>query len=390
MSRFRSALVFSFALVLNSAFAAIACGEDSPSGPVFLHSDWRLESSCKVTAKPEAMSLPGFDDSKWRPAIVPGTVVGSLVADKTLPDPNYGKNLNSFPGAFTNNKIQAANLDMPANSPFRCSHWFRTEFTAPAAYADRAIWLHFLGINYRANIWLNGKQLADRNEVAGAYRVYEFLISELLNKSGKNALAVEIFAPEKNDLGLTWVDWNPTPPDKDTGIWREVFLSSSGDVTLRHPFANSKLDSTYKSAALTLSADLRNTTDHAVKAAFVADVADIRLTQPVELAAKESKIIRFSPEEFPQLKLAEPHLWWPYQMGEPYLYTAFFHVAMGKEPSDSTSVSFGIREVTSEITDTGARLFKENGKRALIRGAAWPPDSLLPSPSPKLTAHLAD
>jgi exo-1,4-beta-D-glucosaminidase len=222
MSRFRSALVLSFALVLTSAFAASAHGDDSPPAPVFLHSDWRLESSCKLTAKPEAISLPGFDDSKWHPAIVPGTVVGSLVADKTLPDPNYGKNLNSYPGAFTNNKIQAANLDMPADSPFRCSHWFRAEFATPAAYASRVVWLHFLGINYRANIWLNGKQLADRNEVAGAYRAYEFRIGELLNKSGKNALAVEVFPPEKNDLGLTWVDWNPTPPDKDSGMWREV------------------------------------------------------------------------------------------------------------------------------------------------------------------------
>src|ERR1700722_11511370 len=306
MPRFRSTLVLAFALLLSSAFATNARGADSPFAPVFLHTDWRLESSCKLAAKPEAISLPGFDDSKWHPALVPGTVVGSLVADKTLPDPNYGKNLNAFPGAFTNNKIQAANLDMPADSPFRCSHWFRTEFTAPTAYANRAVWLHFLGINYRANIWLNGRQLADRSEVAGAYRAYEFSIADFLHREGKNALAVEIFAPEKNDLGLTWVDWNPTPPDKDTGMWREVFLSSSGDVTLRHPFANSKLDSAYKSAALTLSAELRNTAGHAVKVAFVADVADIHLTQPVELAAKETKIIRFSPDQFPQLKVVEP------------------------------------------------------------------------------------
>jgi len=161
MYRFRSALVFSFALVLSSAFAANSYGDDSPSAPVSLHSDWRLESSCKLSAKAEAISLAGFDDSKWHPAIVPGTVVGSLVADKTLPDPNYGKNLNSFPGAFTDNKRQAANLDMPADSPFRCSHWFRTEFATPVAYANRAVWLHFLGINYRANIWLNGKQILE-------------------------------------------------------------------------------------------------------------------------------------------------------------------------------------------------------------------------------------
>src|SRR5882672_4740614 len=389
MYRFRSALVFSFALVLSSAFAANSYGDDSPSAPVSLHNDWRLESSCKLSAKAEAISLPGFDDSKWHPAIVPGTVVGSLVADKTLPDPNYGKNLNSYPGAFTDNKRQAANLDMPADSPFRCSHWFRTEFTTPPAYANRLVWLHFLGINYRANIWLNGKQLANRADVAGAYRVYEFSIGDLLHREGKNALAVEIFAPEKNDLGLTWVDWNPTPPDKDSGMWREVFLSSSGEVTLRHPFANSKLDSAYKSAALTLSAELRNTTDRPVKATLHADLADIQLAQLVELAAKETKIISFSPGQFPQLNLASPHLWWPYQMGDPYLYTAKLRVEISNEVSDSASLDFGIREVTSELIDTGGRLFKVNGKRVLIRGAAWAPDMLLRWDSKRLDADLA-
>jgi exo-1,4-beta-D-glucosaminidase len=389
MSRVRTALVTLTALVLSSAFAATACADDSPASAVFLHSNWRLESSCKLAAKAEAVSLPGFDDSKWHPALVPGTVVGSLVADKTLPDPNYGLNLKSFPGAFNDNKKQAANLDMPADSPFRCSHWFRTEFATPAAYANRAIWLHFLGINYRANIWLNGKQLADRNEVAGAYRAYEFSIGDLLHKEGKNALAVEIFAPEKNDLGLTWVDWNPTPPDKDTGIWREVFLTSSGDVTLRHPFANAKVDSAYKSAALTLSAELRNATDHPVRTTFIADLADIHLTQPVALAAKESKLIRFSADQFPQLKLAEPHLWWPYQMGEPYLYNAKFRVEISDSASDSASINFGIREVTSELTESGGRLFKVNGKRVLIRGAAWAPDMLLRWDSKKLDADLA-
>jgi len=389
MSRFRSASVALLVLILTSAFAATVHGDDSPNSPVYLHSNWRLESSCKLSAKAEAISVPGFDDSKWHPALVPGTVVGALVANKTLPDPNYGKNLNSFPGAFTNNKIQAANLDMPAGSPFRCSHWFRTEFAAPNAFANRVIWLHFLGINYRANIWLNGKQLADRSEVVGAYRAYEFRIGELLNKSGKNALAVEVFAPEKNDLALTWVDWNPTPPDKDTGMWREVFLSSSGDVTLRHPFANSKLDSAYKSAALTLSAELRNNTEHPLKATLHAEVGDIQAAQPVELAAKETKIVRFAPEQFPQLKLASPHLWWPYQMGDPYLYTAKFRVEISNEISDSASVNFGIREVTSELTESGARLFKVNGKRVLIRGAAWAPDMLLRWFPWKLDADLA-
>jgi len=375
------------ALILSLGFVPLAAG--SPDGPVFLHSNWRMESSQKVSAHGEAISGAAFDDSKWHAAVVPGTVVGALVADKTFADPNYGENLKSFPGAFNDNKRQAANLDMPADSPFRHSYWFRTEFDVPKDYAGRQVWLHFLGINQRANIWLNGKQLATRDDVVGAYRAYEYRIGELLNKTGKNALAVEIFAPEKNDLGLTWVDWNPTPPDKDAGLWREVFLTSSGDVTLRHPFANAKLDSTYKSAALTLSGELRNTTDHSVKVKFEVHLPGILVTQSVDLAPKESKVIRFSPDQFPELKLKDPHLWWPYQMGEPYLYSAQFRVEVENATSDSASLNFGIREVTSELTESGGRLFKVNGKSVLIRGAAWAPDMLLRWDSNKLGADLA-
>ena len=388
MHRFRSVVPVLAAWLFHAVCAHIVLADD-PAARISLNSGWRMESSQRVSAGAEAISQAGFDDSKWHPAVVPGTVVGSLVADKTLLDPNYGENLKSFPGAFNDNKRQAANLDMPEDSPFRHSYWFRSEFDEPKDYAGREIWLHFLGINYRANIWFNGKQIANREEVAGAYRAYEFPIRQLLNKKGKNALAVEIFTAEKNDLGLTWVDWNPTPPDKDAGMWREVFLTSSGDVTLRHPFANAKLDSTNKNAALTLSAELRNTTDHPVKASFKVDVAGIELTQAVELAAKESKVVRFAPDQYAQLKLNEPHLWWPYQMGEPYLYLARFRVNVAESSSDSAFVPFGIREVTSELTESGGRLFKVNGRRVLIRGAAWAPDMLLRWDSKKLDADLA-
>jgi exo-1,4-beta-D-glucosaminidase len=198
-------------------------------------------------------------------------------------------------------------------------------------------------------------------------------VEDALKRGGSNALAVEIFAPEKWDLGITWVDWNPTPPDKDMGIWREVFLSDSGDVSLRRPFVNAKLGSDYKSAALTVSALLNNTTDHPVKSTLRVDLAGAQLSQPVELTAKESKVVRFTPEQFPQLKLAQPHLWWPYQMGDPYLYNAKFRVDANGSESDSSNVDFGIREVTSELTPSGGRLFKVNGKNVLIR---------LPKPNP--------
>ena len=381
------------AILLSALFFAdsviLAAPASPPESRISLHGSWLLQSSCVDKSSAESIATPGFAAKDWHKAEVPGTVVGALVTDKTLPDPDYGMNLKNFPGASLGGEEPFSNRDMPADSPYRCSFWFRTEFPTPAGLASKAAWLHFLGINYRANVWLNGKKIADQSDVAGAYRSYEFRVDPLLNKSGKNALAVEVFAPEKNDLGLTWVDWNPTPPDKDMGIWREVFLSDSGEVTLRAPFVSSKLDSDYKSAALTLSAELRNTADHPVKAVLHAEVDGKHLSQPIELAANESKIVSFSPDKFEQLKLAHPHLWWPYQMGEPYLYTAKFRVELGKDLSDSASTTFGIREVTSELTDKGGRLFKVNGKRVLIRGAAWAPDLLLRWSSKRLDADLA-
>jgi exo-1,4-beta-D-glucosaminidase len=386
MSPFRAFRFCVLALFVAVVFASVLAAQ-VPAHRQFLDGTWRMQSSCVDGAKGEQISAVGFDAGKWLPAEVPGTVVGAQVTAKTLPDPDYGMNLRQFPGFVLDNKGVFATRDMPSDSPYRCSFWFRTEFTAGSS-SNSASGLHFLGINYRANVWLNGKKIADKADVAGAYREFEFPVEGALKKGGSNALAVEIFAPEKWDLGITWVDWNPTPPDKDMGIWREVFLSETGDVSLRRPFVNSKLGPDYKSAALTVSAVLTNTTDHAAKSTLEVDLAGVQLAQPVELAAKESKTVRFTPEQFPQLKLSQPHLWWPYQMGDPYLYKANFRVVSAGGESDSSVVNFGIREVTSELTSNGGRLFKVNGKNVLIRGAAWAPDMLLRWSSKRLDADL--
>jgi exo-1,4-beta-D-glucosaminidase len=342
-----------------------------------------------VTTHGEAISTVGFDAAKWHKSDIPMTVVGALVTDKTYPDPNYGTNLDSFPGMSHSNKQLFANMDMPEGSPFKCSWWYRTEFVASAEAGRNVQWLNFLGINYRANIWINGQKVADANDVAGTYRAYEFNVTQFLKSGRANALAVEVFSPGKYDLGITWVDWNPTPPDKNMGLWKEVFLRSSGPVAVRNPFVATKLDSDYKSAELTVSAELRNVSNETVKGVLHAQLEGADLEQPVKLAAGETKIVKFSPEQFAKLKLAQPKLWWPYQMGTPSLYIAKLRFDVGKQVSDSTSVTFGIREVTSELTEKGYRLFKVNGRKVLIRGAAWAPDLLFRWSSAKLDADLA-
>jgi exo-1,4-beta-D-glucosaminidase len=110
--------------------------------------------------------------------------------------------------------------------------------------------------------------------------------------------------------------------------------------------------------------------------------------QDVVVAAGETKTVRFDVEKYPQFKLTQPKLWWPYTVGTPNLYTAQFRVTAEDGSGDAASVKFGIREVTSELTDKGHRLFKINGKKILIRGAAWAPDMFLRPMSKKLDADL--
>ncbi len=128
-----------------------------------------------------------------------------------------------------------------------------------------------------------------------------------------------------------------------------------------------------------------------MKGALVAEGGGHTWKQAVELASGESKTVRFAPEQFAQLKLAAPRLWLPYTIGTPNLYTAAlrFEIEADAGVSDRAEVTFGIREVTSELTDKGHRLFKINGRKILIRGAAWAPDMFLRPKSKKLDADLA-
>ncbi|HVM92638.1 MAG TPA: beta galactosidase jelly roll domain-containing protein [Terriglobales bacterium] len=368
------------ALVLLAAsmwcFASPATSSEN-SGKILLHDNWQIQSSCMVKAGGAEISTAGFAPDGWHPASAPTTVVAALVADHTYSDPYFGMNLKSFPGMNYNGKEFFANQDMSPDSPFRCSWWFRTEFAGPADAAARATWLNFDGINYRANVWLNGQQIANSKDVVGMMRRFRFDVSKHLAAGGRNALAVEVFAPEKDALAMTWVDWNPTPPDKDMGLWKDVFLTTTGAVSIQHPFVASKLDAAYKSAGLTITVDLTNSSSQAAPAELQAEIDSIHISQKVELAAGESKTLTLSPEQFPQLKLAHPRLWWPYQMGSPELYKAHLSVEVGGQISDSSDVTFGVREVTSQLTEKGFRLFKINGRKVLIRGAAWAPDMLL-------------
>jgi exo-1,4-beta-D-glucosaminidase len=180
------------------------------------------------------------------------------------------------------------------------------------------------------------------------------------------------------DLSVNWVDWNPAPPDKDMGLWRGVWLSTSGPVAIRAPQVVSTVDTqSLRSADLTVTAEVRNTTDKPIHGTLSGTIDTVRFTQPVQLAANESKVITFAPEHYKQLHFINPRLWWPWQMGKQEMYALALTFNANGAVSDKQTVRFGIRQVTSEMTPQGARLFKMNGKAILIRGGGWTPDMML-------------
>ncbi len=344
-----------------------------------LREGWRLQSACKLQAAGDAIDAPGFSVDDWMKTNVPSTVLAAQVADGVYPDPYFGMNLRQIPGTSYPIGKLFSNLPMPADSPYRCGWWYRTEFTAPAA-ASRGehFWLRFGGINYRADIWLNGKKIADQSTVAGAYRTYEFDVTDGWKPGKTNVLAVETFAPTEKDLGINWVDWNPAPPDKDMGLIGAVDLVTSGEVTVRSPLAVTHFeDDSLAVADLTVYAELRNATDHAVKGVASGTAAGVKFEQPIELAAHEDRTVVFSPEQFPALRIHDPKPWWPWQMGDPHLERLTVSFSTQGVQTDEQSVDFGIREITSEFTANGSKLFRVNGKPILIRGGGWSQDMLL-------------
>jgi exo-1,4-beta-D-glucosaminidase len=373
------------------AVVLAALGATAHAGaPVKLHDGWQLQSACKFEADGAAISAASFTPSGWLKTTVPATVLAAQAAAGVVPDPYYGSNLRKLDGVDYPVGQNFSNLPMPKNSPYRCGWWYRTTFSAPAAKArDERQWLHFGGINYRAQIWLNGKQIADEKTVAGAYRIYDFDVTGILKPGAENVLAVETFAPTEKDLGINWVDWNPCPPDKDMGLWGDVELKTAGPVSVRTPLVETHFaDDEHLTADLAIYANLHNAADHAVKGVVSGTAAGARFEKTVELKAGESQLIAITPADVPALKIRNPKLWWPWQMGEAHLERLTIAFTAEGRVSDETSAEFGIREVTSELTTNGSRLFRVNGKPILIRGAGWSQDMLLRSDSKRLAEQF--
>ncbi len=206
---------------------------------------WKIQRDSLVKADGAALSRPGFADSQWMLATVPGTALVSYLNDGAIPDPNFGRN-----------------QDLISDSFFQADFWYRDEFSVPASFAGKSVWLNIDGVNWKADVYLNGEKLG---RIEGAFIRGRYDVTAKLRAGQKNALAVRIVqnanpgsikertfqSTDKNGgvLGadnptfhstIGW-DWIPTIRGRDDGLWNKVFLTATGPVTVEDPFVHSTM-----------------------------------------------------------------------------------------------------------------------------------------------------
>lgn len=334
---------------------------------LMLRDGWQIQTS---TDQPDgaAISKTGFAASGWYPTVIPATVCGVLAQAGVYPDPFYGTNFRNWQGRGGRGGARGG---ATSGNEFSVPWWFRTEFDVPAAMEGQTITLHLEGVNYRADVWLNGERIADTNQVLGAMRRFALDVTKAARPGARNALALLIYRQGPRDLGHTWVDWAPMPPDSMQGLWRDVFVTASGTLRMHDPFVHSRIATNLASADVIVSMDVENTGDKPTTGNVAVNFNGTTTSIPITVPAGAAQRVSLDGKDHPGLHLKNPRLWWPVGYGNPDMYSLQVRVNTDNRVTDERTIRFGVREVTSELTSETNRLYFINHRPILIRGAGW-------------------
>ena len=368
------------------AGTSLACAEsavaptrmDGGAGSVTAIAHWQIQSSGKAQESGAEISATGFSTTGWYPVSGRATVMAGLLENGKYPNVFYGDNL------------RAVEEPDASGTMFVIPWWYRTEFAVGEGAPGVRTLLRINGMIPSADVWLNGNLVAEHAAVAGAYPVHELDVTRWVH-AGTNTLALRVHPGDpRTSLSIGWVDWNPTPPDNNMGPWRGVDIVRTGPVEIRFPQVASTLSlPDLARAALTVKVEARNLDALAHDATVTGVVAGISLRRTIHLAPGESQTILFSPKSDPALDLKHPQVWWPVGMGGHPLYRLEMNAAVDGAISDQASATFGIRSVTSHLTQDGYLQFVINGKPVLIRGAGWAPDMFLRDDPKRMEAEFS-
>jgi mannosylglycoprotein endo-beta-mannosidase len=359
---------------------------------------WRLQDASRVQATANQISMPGFSTDTWYKATVPGTVLTAMVNAGVYPEPLYGENMRSIPESLN-----------------KADYWYRTEVIVPPRPDGRHTWLHFGGVNYAADVWVNGESVGS---IRGAFIRGDFDISSRIRRGHPVAIAILVHPqphpgiPHEHTValgmggngGVTAIDgptflcsigwdWIPAIRDRDTGIWLPVTLSSSGPVIVRNPYVTSTLSAKFDSADLSLSTELDNSSAGPFSGDLVGTISgdgrEINFRKHVLVGAGASQTISLDVTSTPELHISNPKLWWPNGYGAPNLYSLSLRFETAHVVSDSQTVSFGIRKVEYEVPGSDNLTLVVNGVKVMVRGGDWGMDEAMKRiPRERLEAQI--
>jgi len=354
-------------LVLLGCACRISYAQDATENyRLMLKDGWDMQSAVTDGSKGSQISTTAFKTDKWYKVSVPTTVIAGLLANKVYDfDPFYGRNFE---------KLNDSRLDKP--------WWFRKGFKLAESENGKNVVLKLQGVNYKANVWLNGKLIADSTQIVGPFRIIELDITKNIKYTGENVLAVEVkrpFDPNKRggDLAIDYADWIHYPPDFNNGIINNVEVKTFRKVGVEYPLVTTKFDlPSLAIAHLEVDAMAVNYTDKEQDAVVKGKInGSVNFEQKVHLKPREKKQVTFSAAAYPQLNIKNPRIWWPWEYGKPELNRIELSASIGGQLSNELADNFGIRQVSSVMIDNNrGRKFIINGKPIMLRGAAWSPD----------------
>ncbi|MDR0348909.1 MAG: beta-glycosidase [Tannerella sp.] len=342
-----------------------------------LNTGWYARRANELITDGNHLSASPFSPEGWIKAKVPGTVLTTMLANSLFPAPEFSLNNHLIPDIYN------------AGKDFY-TFWFVKPFEIEGLDRSRQIWLNFRGINYKADIFLNGKRInTDTHE--GMFLRKSFNITGHLNEKGTNILAVIVYPPDYpgnanggqgGDAQIArnvtmqftpgW-DWIQPVRDRNTGIWDEVSITVSGQVKVQHPYVRTKVPGVrnpggnQENAVIKTSVELENISGSPQKGLLICETNRNRLTQTVTLNAGEKRVISLE-----DLSIADPRLWWPNGIGEQHLYDMQIAFEIDNRISDSETLRYGIREITSEKDPaTGGRKFYVNGQPVYMTGGNY-------------------
>lgn len=393
--------------------------------------DWAIISATQVNSGGDKISSAYAEDESWIKAQVPTSVLGALVKAKIYPDPHFDLNNMKIPDASDEfnkkNNLSKYSYLKGIDNPFKDPYWFRTHFFVPEQDLDKRVWLNFDGINYRADVFVNGKQIADAKEMAGMFLRFNYDITDVVRRDKENVVAVKIYQVDHagtpnpgyqftpfgmhrgwgtdifKDVTLKYMagwDCAPVIRDRNMGLYQDVYITYTDDVRIFDTYVvtDLRLPDTTR-ADISVQAELRNVTGtkitgvlegkidlmkvvdfHTYKKEMPGSLKTITFEKTVDVPPDSTVTVSFSSKDFKQLKIKNPCLWWPNGYGEQYLHNIKLTFKTDDKISDEKNTIFGIRKITSSVKELNGehgRIFYVNGKRIFSRGGWIQPEMLL-------------